>query len=293
MDIVCFGELLWDIFPDRKVAGGAPFNIVNRATALGLKATVISSVGKDELGSELIKTVESKGNNTSYIQHHPSLSTGVVQVKLSDSGEPEYDIVHPVAWDDIKVDQKVIDLVKNSQAFVYSSLGIRDERARQSLFQLLQFAPWKICDVNLREGHYEKDHVMSMLDHADVLRMNEHELDQVLQWSSISGSEREQNISELFKKSNFQKLIVTLGGEGAISYDGDKFCYQPVFKVLVADTVGSGDAFLASYIYQALKGESDQSCLEFACAVGALTASKTGGTPQIEHAEIEALIKSA
>ncbi len=131
-----------------------------------------------------------------------------------------------------------------------------------------------------------------MLDHADVLRMNESELIQVLEWSGVDQGELKHNVATLQDQYRFEKIIVTLGSEGAISYNGDEFCYQPVFKVEVADTVGSGDAFLASYIYQALCGKSDKSCLEFACAVGALTASKMGGTPQIEHAEIEALIKS-
>jgi fructokinase len=133
---------------------------------------------------------------------------------------------------------------------------------------------------------------MAMLDHADVLRMNESELLQVLEWSGVDQGELKHNVATLQDQYRFEKIIVTLGSEGAISYNGDEFCYQPVFKVEVADTVGSGDAFLASYIYQALRGKSDKSCLEFACAVGALTASKMGGTPQIEYAEIEALIKS-
>ena len=100
-DIVCFGELLWDMLPNGKVVGGAPFNICNRASALGVSSAVITSIGEDELGKELLKAVADKGNDVSYIQTHPELPTSTVEVSVGESGEPHYDIVHPVAWDDI------------------------------------------------------------------------------------------------------------------------------------------------------------------------------------------------
>jgi len=127
-DLVCFGELLWDMLPSGKVAGGAPFNIVNRAQSLGLDAKVISSVGLDTLGDQLVALVEAKGNDTSYIQRHPSLPTSQVMIEVGQNGEPHYDIVHPVAWDDIRYVDSFTDLVRQSKSFVYSSLGLRDQR---------------------------------------------------------------------------------------------------------------------------------------------------------------------
>ncbi len=290
VDLVCFGELLWDNLPSGKVAGGAPFNIVNRATALGLHAEVVASVGADNLGQELLELVKSKGNSTAYIQNHNELPTSVVNILVGDGGEPHYDIVYPVAWDDVKIDEEVISLVKHSRSFVYSSLGLRDKRSREALFSLLPHASLKICDVNLRDGHYSKETILRMVEHADILRMNETELEMIAQWLDIGDLERRNQMAHLQKKYNYKLVIATLGGEGAVCYAEDQWYVQPVIKVKVQDTVGAGDAFLASFIFKYLSDAPLETCLKYACAVGGLTASKNGGTPHISHEEIDKMM---
>ncbi len=292
VDLVCFGELLWDNLPSGKVAGGAPFNIVNRATALGLKAEVIASVGDDPLGAELTALVASKGNSTKYIQQHPTLQTSVVNIAVGDNGEPHYDIVYPVAWDDIKIDASIISLVKSASSFVYSSLGLRDERSREVLFQLLAFAQLKICDINLRDGHYTKETILRMIKQADILRANETELDMISSWLGLDHLDRKEQMQSLAERYNYKMVITTLGGEGAVCFIDDRWHVQPVFKIEVKDTVGAGDAFLASFIYSYLHQQPIEQCMKFACAVGSLTASKDGGTPSISESEIETMINS-
>lgn len=292
IDVICFGELLWDMLPEGKVAGGAPFNIVNRATALGLNAYLISSVGNDELGAEILDIVQTLDNSIEYIQQHPHLPTSVVEVTVGDGGEPEYEIVHPVAWDDIRLNETLTDIVSNSRAFIYSSLALRDERSRKTLFDLLPHAALKVCDVNLREGNFSRSTIMKMIASADILRMNEDELTQVSDWLGIKELNRQQQIINLAEQFNYRMVIVTLGGDGAICYHQGKWSQQPVFKVEVKDTVGSGDAFLASFIYRYLHGDEAADCLKFACAVGALTASRSGGTPKITHEEISQLLSA-
>ncbi len=292
-DLVCFGELIWDLLPEGKLAGGAPFNIVNRATSLGLKSELIGSLGSDELGDEFYSLINEIGISTKYIQRHTSLPTSVVRVTFGQDGEPQYEIVHPVAWDDIKIDQSIINLVQSARSFVYSSLALRDERSRASLFQLLPYAKLKICDVNLRAGQYDKHTILRMIEQADILRMNEDELDMISKWSDLKGYDRKEQMSALSEKYNFQFVIATLGGEGAVCFHKGKWYVQPVFKVKVKDTVGAGDAFLASFIYQYLGQKTIPESLKFACAVGAITASKPGGTPVITTAEIQGLLDSS
>lgn len=291
-DIVCFGEILWDMLPSGKVAGGAPFNISNRAQSLGADAVVISSVGKDYLGDQLLELAASKGNNVDFIQGHPTLNTSTVEILVGESGEPHYDIVHPVAWDDIKITDELVDLVKNSKAFVYSSLGLRDERSRSVLFKLLPYAKLKVCDINLRDGHYTKDTILQMLDHADILRMNEHELNMVAKWLDMKVDSFEDGVTQLAQKYDYQAVVATLGGDGAMSYAKGSFHRQAVYAVEVKDTVGAGDAFLASYLVKKLNGASEELALSYGCAIGALTASKDGGTPDISEEEIDQIMST-
>lgn len=291
--IVCFGELLWDVLPSGKVAGGAPFNIVNRANALGASATVISSVGQDDLGTALLDLVAELGNATSYIQTHPDLETSRSIITVSESGEPTYDLLHPVAWDDIQVNSEVVDLVGSCDAFIYSSLALRDERSREAMFEVLPHASLTICDINLRAGHYTQDTILRMLDQAHILRANEHELNTICKWLNITEKSWEKKVRSIYSHYNYQALVTTLGGAGAVCFDGTEFFSQPVFRVDVVDTVGAGDAFLAAFITSHLRDNPIQDSLRYGCAVGALTAAKAGGTPQISTAEIDAILTSA
>jgi len=286
-DIVCFGELLWDMLPTGKVIGGAPFNIVNRANALGTSATVISAIGNDDLGQEIIAGVQSKGNSTDYISVLDTLPTGVVNIEVAPSGEPHYDIVHPVAWDNIPITIQARKLIENCKVFIYSSLGLRDERSREALFSVLPLAQKKVCDINLRKGHYEKSTIQRMIDAADVLRMNEYELQMVAEWHELNHLNPKEQIIKLANIYNYEEVITTLGGDGAVCYDGNHFYNQPVFKVDVVDTVGAGDAFLATYVSSRLNNDTIPDALRKGCIVGGLTAAKAGGTPDISIEEIE------
>ncbi len=286
-DIVCFGELLWDMLPSGKVVGGAPFNISNRVQSLGLRSAVITSVGDDALGHELIEVVKSKGNVTDYIQIHPQLPTSQVIIHVSESGEPHYDIIHPVAWDDILSSEVIIDLIGSSRVFVYSSLALRDPRSRDVLFALLPHARIKVCDINLREGHYDRSTILRMLDHADIIRMNEYELKMACDWVDLAYENFEQAVIMMAEHYQLDSVIATLGSDGAISYKDGQFYRQPVFEVDVIDTVGAGDAFLATYLSKVLSGAGEQEALQYGCVIGALTASKHGGTPRIVQSEID------
>jgi len=292
VDLVCFGELLWDMLPTGKVVGGAPFNIVNRADSLGLEAYIITSIGKDALGDEILDVVSNKVNYTNYIQRHDTLPTSRVQIEVGVNGEPIYEIVQPVAWDEIRLDDSLKELVQSSKALVYSSLALRNEISCNSLFSLLPYAKNKICDINLREGNYTKETIMRMVESADILRSNESELQMLSNWLGYEALSQRDQIIAIQKKYNYKEVIATLGSDGALCYDGDTFYTQPVFPIKVQDTVGAGDGFLATYITRRLQNYNIPDSLQSACAVGSITASKQGGTPIITEADIRSMIDS-
>lgn len=291
VDLVCFGELIWDILPTGKVAGGAPFNIANRANALGLNVAFVGSLGNDDLGSEFLSLIYEKGISSKYIQQHSTLPTSVVNVTLDNTGEPQYSFLQPVAWDDIQWTQELEELVQKSRSIVYSSLALRDVRTKTTLFNLLPKSNLRICDVNLREGQYDNGTILQMIKYADILRMNEFELAQLVKWHGYRHLNIRSQMEALQAEYGYECVIATLGSDGAVAIQNGRWFQQSVFKVDVVDTVGSGDAFLASFIYKYLDGAEMSETLRFACAVGALTASKKGGTPEISKEAIEMMLE--
>ncbi|MCB0588140.1 MAG: carbohydrate kinase [Phaeodactylibacter sp.] len=289
--IICFGEVLWDVLPDKRVAGGAPMNVAFHINQLGMRSKMISSVGDDDLGRELIGFLEAKGVSTGLVQTDPTLPTGVVNVMLDEGGSPSYEIVSPVAWDNIRPDDKAREAVKVADALVFGSLACRTEQNRSTLFGYLELAPLRVLDVNLRAPFYSQPLIESLLARADIVKMNDEELVLIAGWQGADGEESAQ-LEAIRKKFAIDLLILTRGKDGAACLDGSGFSEHPGFPVKVQDTIGSGDSFLASFLSKHLAGESPLECLAFAGAVGALVATRAGGTPELTEAEILSFIDS-
>ncbi|MCP3927578.1 MAG: carbohydrate kinase, partial [Bacteroidetes bacterium] len=152
--VVCFGEILWDMLPTGKVAGGAPMNVAVHLHNFGIPAEMISKAGNDTLGGALIEFLKEKGVNTQYIQRDYSHPTGTVNVNLSDRSEVIYEIVEPAAWDFIDFSESLKTLIQEADVFIFGSLCARNEQTRKTLFDLLDQAKLKIFDVNFRPPHY-------------------------------------------------------------------------------------------------------------------------------------------
>lgn len=279
--IVCFGEVLWDMLPSGKVAGGAPMNVAHHAQQLGLPSTMISSVGKDELGDELLLFLEGKGIPTRWIQRSTSYPTSSVQVHLDEQGSASYEIVEGVAWDDIQLEASMLEAVKGASAIVFGSLATRIATSKETLLALLAVAPLRVFDINLRAPFYSQSSIDALLKQADIVKVNDEELDMLADWYG-QAKEMDSMTQFVMDKFQLQRVIVTRGGEGAICRDDAGLHSHPGFPVTVKDTVGSGDSFLAAFLTQMLKGESTSKCLAFACGVGALVATKSGGTPVVD-----------
>lgn len=280
--IVCFGEVLWDMLPGGKVAGGAPMNVAHHAQQLGLPSTMISSVGKDELGDELLRFLEGKGIPTRWIQRSTNYPTSSVQVHLDEKGSASYEIVKGVAWDDIQLQASMLEVVKGTSAIVFGSLATRMAASKETLLALLAVAPLRVFDINLRTPFYSPSSIDALLGQADIVKVNDDELDMLADWYG-QAKEMDSMTQFVMDKFQLQKIIVTRGGEGAMCRDEKGLHSHLGFPVEVNDTVGSGDSFLAAFLTQMLQGESTVDCLAFACAVGALVATKSGGTPEIDQ----------
>ncbi|MBP0903201.1 carbohydrate kinase [Mariniflexile gromovii] len=288
--IACFGEVLWDVLPTNKKIGGAPLNVALRLQSLQNEVTMISSVGNDELGKTLVAYVAENGVNTNYIQQSSAFKTGVVNVTLNDKGSASYDINFPSAWDYISIDEKTIDLVKQVDAFVFGSLVGRNETSKETLYNLLEHAKYKVFDLNLRSPHYTKDILIYLMNNADFIKFNDDELYEVSKYLGSKYNSLEQNLQYIAEKTNTKHVCVTKGSHGAVLLYNGKLYYNSGYLIKVVDTVGAGDSFLASLISQLLNNVNPQEAIDFACAVGALVAQSEGANPKITISEIEAFI---
>jgi len=219
---------------------------------------------------------------TDFIHTNDSLPTSTVEVKLDKNRNASYNIVENVAWDALFVDESIKNVVSEAEVLLFGSLICRRENNLEVLLQLIEKAKKTLFDVNLRPPFYQKSVIEQLLHKANIVKMNDEELTEILGWYDIKKNEKEQ-MSFLIKKFNIDTLVVTAGKEGAYCmHDGSLF-NQKGFPVEVKDTVGSGDSFLAALVFKMLDGASWQECLQFACATGSLVATKSGGTHTINE----------
>lgn len=283
--IICFGEALWDLLPAGKIAGGAPMNVAFHANIFGLQASLISRVGADELGRELLDILTKKGIPTNLIQLDHTLPTGIVNVALDVNGSPSYEIVQPAAWDYIHQTDEAKKEVSAASALVFGSLACRTNCSRETLLELLEIAPLRVFDLNLRPPFFSKELLEELLLKANLVKMNDYELDTIANWHGIDGKEAEK-MDFIKKHYRLDALLVTLGANGAMLQNDQGLFSQTGFKVNVQDTIGSGDAFLGAFLSKALAGASAEESLKTACIAGAFVATKKGATPDYLPTEI-------
>lgn len=288
MAIACFGEMLWDVLPTGKQPGGAPLNVAVHLHNFGQDAQIISRVGRDDLGAELLDFVGSKGISTEYVQQGETHLTGVVKANVSDNNEVTYKIVQPVAWDYIQYDEALGQLVAAADAFVFGSLVARSPASRETLYQLLEHARLKVFDVNFRPPHYSREVVTYLLQQADVVKLNHHELAEIMDWFGAPAAEKTA-LPWLAERFGLQAVCVTKGADGAVLWTDGQLHSRAGVPVDVQDTIGSGDAFLAALLTGRLAGQQPADYLAFACAAGALVATYQGATPAISAAQVRTL----
>jgi fructokinase len=287
--VVCFGEILWDVLPDKALPGGAPMNVAYHLSKLGVSPALITRVGNDLNGEKLINLLSANDLPVNYIQVDENYKTGVVYACIGKHNEVTYDIVKPVAWDFIEWKDQYTELLQKTEYFIFGSLTSRNKTSRNTLMRLLEEPKTKVLDINLRPPHFVRTDIEYLLAKANILKMNIAELELV---TTSFGEFKtvEQRIELIQDRFQINTVIVTMGGDGAIVNHNGSIYRHNGFKVNVADTIGSGDSFLAGFLQQLIKGENIDNALTFASAIGALIATKSGACPQYEIKEINDLI---
>lgn len=291
-NIVCYGEVLWDMLPTGKKLGGAPLNVALRAQSLGNQTKVISAIGNDEPGNEIIDEMKAYSANLEHIQISKNFETSVVLVHLDEKGSASYEIKKPCAWDDITLSHKDIEAVKNSDAFIFGSLIARSSTSRKTLLGLLDKSKFNVFDVNLRPPHYTQETLVSLMKHADFIKFNDDEIFEICAYMGQTNKTIEECIKFVAKSTNTKNICVTLGKDGAVLYTKNELVYNKGYKITVADTVGAGDSFLATITSKLLNEASPQEAINWACAIGAIVASKSGANPEVTNEEVIKILQT-
>jgi fructokinase len=286
--LVCYGEILWDILPAGEWPGGAPMNVAYHLHKLNCDTTVITSVGADKHGADLKALLSRWGIGTDYVytnRYHP---TGIVYGHPGDDHEMKYDIVFPSAWDHIIWDERYISLLQDSDFLIFGSLACRYHTSANTLFTLLESAKTKVLDINLRPPHYSYQIVEELLRKANILKLNLEELELIAgRYASLPAvTDKIQLLQDRF---GIGTIVVTMGAAGAILNMNGNIYRHPGYRVQVADTVGSGDAFLAGMLSKLIDQAPPSVMLDFACAMGALIASYPGACPDYDSGAIAEL----
>ncbi len=282
--VVCFGEILWDFLPDALYPGGAPFNVAYHLSRHGCSVHLVSAVGTDVLGDELRRRVADWGLETSGLRRQPHKPTGYVRAQLSAEGAPAYDIARNVAWDGIEPGGRSLAAARKADAFVFGSLAQRTSANQQALEQLLEVLPedaLRVFDVNLRPPHIDRPLLRRLAKRATLLKLNSAEAAYLAGNDDERSGREERNARVLFERNGCHSIVITAGAHGAGWLLDGTWHWEPAKPVKVADTIGAGDAFLASLVAGLLltPEAAPAKLLAAACRRGEWVARQRGATP--------------
>lgn len=282
--VVGMGEALWDVLPEGKKIGGAPANFAYHVSQFGLPSRVVSAVGNDPLGREIVENFTSKGLN--HLIEEVPYPTGTVQVEIDPAGVPQYDIKENVAWDNIPYTARLEALAGQTRAVCFGSLAQRNVVSRDTINRFLDAMPQTadslvVFDVNLRQGFYTKEILCSSMKRCNILKINDEELVTVSRMFGYPGIDLQDKCWILLGKYNLRMLILTCGINGSYVFTPGNVSFQPTPKVEVADTVGAGDSFTAAFIASLLKGKSVAEAHALAVRTSAFVCTRKGAMPEL------------
>ena len=280
--VVGMGEALWDMLPEGKKIGGAPANFAYHVSQFGLDSRVVSAVGEDELGVEILKNFHEKKLNC-MIETVP-YPTGTVQVELDRNGVPCYDIREGVAWDNIPFTPALEGLARQTRAVCFGSLAQRSVVSRETINRFLDVMPdgegqYKIFDINLRQGFYTKEILCNSMRKCNILKINDEELVTISRMFGYPGIDLQDKCWILLAKYNLKMLILTCGVNGSYVFTPGEVSFVETPKVEVADTVGAGDSFTAAFVASILKGLPIPEAHKLAVETSAFVCTQNGAMP--------------
>lgn len=282
--VVGLGEILWDLLPEGKKMGGAPANFIYHISQLGARGYIVSAIGDDENGRELIRELESKNVNTGYVGINKERPTGTVSVNLDSHGNPSYVIHENVAWDFLELTLECRNLIKTADAVCFGSLAQRSEVSKNTIENLLCNTTQnclRVFDINLRQNYYSHESIIASFKIANVVKINEDELKVISKYENIEGSDTEL-METLLKRYELLLIALTRGNKPSILYTSDEISILDTPKVSVADTVGAGDSFTAALVAGLLKGLKISEIHKMATEISAWVCTQPGATPKYD-----------
>ena len=280
---VGLGEILWDMLPGGKQLGGAPANFAYHSQALGAQGVVVSCIGEDELGREIITRLDELGLDRLYLAVDKTHPTGTVTVELDQSGKPDYTIHQNVAWDFIPSDPRLAELAGRTDAVCFGSLCQRSQVSRGTVRAFLEATRpdcIRVFDINLRQQFFDREIILSMLKSSTVLKLNDEELPVVAELLGLTGSASDV-LLQLTQKYALRMIALTRGANGSCLYTPGQMCSHRGFATQIADTVGAGDSFAAAITLGLLHGRTLDEINECANRVASFVCSQSGATPRL------------
>lgn len=282
--VVGMGEALWDMLPEGKQLGGAPANFAYHVSQFGLESRVVSAVGQDKLGTEILDSFRER-QLASLIETVP-YPTGTVQVELDAAGVPCYNIKEGVAWDNIPYTTALDELARHTGAVCFGSLAQRSVVSCETIHHFLDVVAatpdtLRIFDINLRQSFYTKDIICDSLRRCNVLKINDEELVAVSRMFGYPGIDLQDKCWILLAKYNLKMLILTCGVNGSYVFTPGEISFVDTPKVQVADTVGAGDSFTAAFTAAILRGRSVKEAHKLAVETSAYVCTQQGAMPKL------------
>lgn len=280
--VACYGEVLWDIFPGgQQRAGGAPFNVAYHLSRMGVDAHMISSVGSDHLGSELLEKIQNWNIPINGIQINDQYPTSTVVATIDENNDAHYDIIQHVAWDYIETRPADLNLLTETDALVFGTLAARNEKSKNTLFELTEASNYNVFDINLRPPYYDIHLIKDLLHRTQLAKFNKAELRMMLDFMGKDYVTEKDSIQYLQDVFGMKEIIISKGSKGALYANKDNFYLYPTVSVEVKDTVGSGDSFLAGFLSKRLEtGTSAHHIMHQAVALGAFITAQEGACPE-------------
>ena len=288
--VVGLGEVLWDLLPSGASLGGAPANFAYITTLMGDQGIVASRVGADSRGLDALRRMEELGLDIDHVQTERQHPTGVVNVDLDGNGQAKFEIAHPVAWDFLEWTSDWQWLAESADAVCFGSLAQRSERNRATIRRFLKATSagaLKVFDVNLRQSYYSREVLTESMRLADVVKLNDDELPKIIRLLESSHKDELSSARRLIRDFDLEVVCITRGSQGSLLVRDRDASEHPGFRVRVADTVGSGDAFTAGLVHEYLHGASLDLMNEVANLVGAWVASEVGAMPTPKRGALE------
>ncbi|MEI0798419.1 PfkB family carbohydrate kinase [Brachyspira intermedia] len=294
LNILTFGELLYDVYDNVSVIGGAPFNYslqLSRLLSKDDKLNFITALGNDYYSKDALTFIDNENIDKSLIQTLKDYETGKATVFLNEKKVPDYIIHENSAWDNIEYNSNIEDALKdNYDLFYFNILSQRNEKSYNTLKNIFKNinAKYKVCDVTFRKNYYTKEKIKESLEFINILKINDDELAVIkeLFYPSMQ-NDNEVLLKAINKDFNIDYIFLTLGASGASVLYNNEYIFNPSNKVNVIDTVGAGDSFCAALSYAILRGLDINNVLKFASSVSEEMVQVKGGTARYDIEKVK------